>query len=153
MGRGRDIGGYQPLWADTATIKVDGKIVRHYRRGGVPLYDTGELFRSLSSKQRRTAGGVRLTLLGSLIALWQHMGFVSRAPNWIPFTRAGVRATRKRKRKKPFGWGRGGSYTSSDPPGLVLDRMVTIPPRPIFAMPASALQGVARAVARALGSK
>ena len=137
-GRGADIGGYAALWADTATIKVKrrGKMVEmdHYRKGGTPLYDTGELFRGLDAEQSAIPGGVMLTLKGSLIAAFQQAGFKTSGPNVIPFTRAGVRGQRGQPR-----W-----YAKNG---------VTVPARPIMAMPATAQREVARTIARALGAR
>jgi len=136
--RGRDIGGYAALWADTATMKVKrrGRTVEidHYRKGGVPLYDTGELFRSLTAEQQPMQDGVRLTLKGPLHAMFHQHGFKTSGPNRIPFTRAGVRGDRRA-------------------PALYAKRGVTVPARPIFAMPSEARREVARTIARALGAR
>ena len=89
--RGSDVGGYAPLWADTAKIIIGkGKRRReqaHYRKGGVPLYDTGDTFRSLTATTAAVANGVRMTLQGSIIAAMHQTGFRTSGPNFIPFTR------------------------------------------------------------------
>lgn len=136
--RGRDIGGYAALWADTAKLKVrrGRKVVEidHYRKDGTPLYDTGELFRAFTALQRGIPGGVMLTLQGSLIAAFHQHGFKTSGPNVIPFTRAGVRGDPKA-------------------PKAFAKRGVTVPARPVFAMPPSARAEVARTIARAMGAR
>lgn len=138
--RGADIGGYAPLWADTARLNVGTKkkpkFIDHYRKGGVPLYDTGDLFRSLTAKTQAIANGVRLTLIGSAIAAAQSAGFKRIGEVIIPFTRRAVRGDPKGVREN-----------------LVVKRGVTVPARPVFAMPESARKEVARAIARAMGAR
>ena len=138
--RGADIGGYAPLWADTARLNVGTKkkpkFIDHYRKGGVPLYDTGDLFRSLTAKTQAIANGVRLTLIGSAIAAAQSAGFKRIGEVIIPFTRRAVRGDPKGAREN-----------------LVVKRGVTVPARPVFAMPESARKEVARAIARAMGAR
>lgn len=161
--RGSDIGGYAPLWADTARITIGkGKRKRevtHYRKGGTPLYDTGETFRSLTAITEAVGNGVRMTLQGSMIAAMHQQGFRTTGPNFIPFTRKAAkqwvvedeakrRAGTKRK-SKPFN----ATYPVSSPQGLVAGKGVTVPKRPIFAMPETARREVARSIARALGAR
>jgi len=138
--RGRDIGGYAALWADTARLKVGkgkrARIIDHYRKGGTPLYDTGELFRALSSEQQPVDGGVKLILRGPLHALFHQQGFKTSGPNRIPFTRRAVRGDAKGKRE-----------------ALYAKKGVTVPARPIFAMPIEARRETARAIAQALGAR
>lgn len=138
--RGRDIGGYAALWADTARLKVGkgkrARFIDHYRKGGTPLYDTGELFRGLSSEQEAVDGGVKLILKGPLHALFHQHGFKTSGPNRIPFTRRAVRGDAKGKRE-----------------ALYAKKGVTVPARPIFAMPIEARREVARAIAQALGAR
>jgi len=138
--RGRDIGGYAALWADTARLKVGkgkrARFIDHYRKGGTPLYDTGELFRGLSSEQQPVDGGVKLILRGPLHALFHQHGFKTSGPNRIPFTRRAVRGDAKGKRE-----------------ALYAKKGVTVPARPIFAMPIEARREVARAIAQALGAR
>jgi hypothetical protein len=159
LNSGADIGGYAPLWANNAKIKVrkGNKMVKvpHYRAGGTPLYDTGSMFQSLHAKLDSITDGVRMTLLGSAIAVLQHRGFSTTGPNYIPFDRAGVRGEWKdsKKKKKKKKKSRGGSYVINDPPGLVVAKGVTVPSRPILAMPSSAKQEVAIAIAHALGAR
>jgi hypothetical protein len=153
--RGFDVGGYKPLWADNAKIqiRVGKKMVTksHYRAGGVPLYDTGQMFKSLHATLEPTGDGVRMTLKGSAIAVLQNRGFSTNGPNYIPFDRAGVRGEwkdsgKKKKKKKA----KGGSYVINNPPGLVVAKGVTVPARPILAMPSSAKKDVAKAIAQVL---
>jgi hypothetical protein len=161
--RGSDVGGYAPLWADTAKIIIGkGKRRReqaHYRKGGVPLYDTGDTFRSLTATTAAVANGVRMTLQGSIIAAMHQTGFRTSGPNFIPFTRKAAkqwveqdeakrRAGTKRKSKPS-----NATYPISKPAGLVAGKGVTVPARPIFAMPETARREVARAIARALGAR
>lgn len=138
--RGRDIGGYAALWADTARLKVGkgkrARFIDHYRKGGTPLYDTGELFRGLSSEQQPVDGGVKLILKGPLHALFHQHGFKTSGPNRIPFTRRAARGDAKGKRE-----------------ALYAKKGVTVPARPIFAMPIEARREVARAIAQALGAR
>lgn len=138
--RGADVGGYAALWADTARLKVGkGKRTRfidHYRKGGTPLYDTGELFRGLTAEQVPVPGGIKLILKGPLHAVFHQHGFKTSGPNRIPFTRRAVRGDAKGKRE-----------------ALYAKRGVTVPARPIFAMPVEARREVARAIARALGAR
>lgn len=156
--RGSDIGGYPALWADTARIKVRRKKgkktvvteIGHYRAGGTPLYDTGDLFRSLHGVTQSSPNGARMILRGSMVALLQSKGFKTTGPNWIPFTRAAIK-THAAKGKKGKKRARG-TYPTSNPDGLVVGKGVTVPPRPLFAFPPSAKQTVARAVAQALGA-
>jgi phage gpG-like protein len=161
--RGGDIGGYAPLWADTARIVVGkGKRrreVSHYRKGGTPLYDTGKTFQSLTATTEATGNGVRMTLQGSMVAAMHQHGFSTSGPNFIPFTRkAGKQwvvedeAKRKagtKRKSKPFN----ATYPISSPLGLVAGKGVTIPARPIFAMPQTARREVAQSIARALGAR
>lgn len=139
---GSDVGGYAALWADTAKIVVGkGKRRReisHYRAGGTPLYDTGNLFRSLSSTMTAIGEGVRLTLLAPLYGVYQHHGFSTSGPNFIPFTRGAVRRDPKALKRHEYAWAKNG---------------VTVPARPIFAMPSTARAEVARTIARALGAR
>lgn len=140
--RGADVGGYASLWADSAKLTVGkGKRKReinHYRKGGTPLYDTGNLFRSLSSKMTVLGDGVRMTLLAPLYGVFQQHGFSTSGPNFIPFTRGAVRRDSKALKRHEYAWAKGG---------------VTVPPRRIFAMPNSARAEVARTIARALGAR
>lgn len=161
--RGSDVGGYAPLWADTAKIVIGkGKRKReqaHYRRGGTPLYDTGDTYRSLTAKSEAISNGVRMTLQGSMIAAMHQTGFRTSGPNFIPFTRKAARewvvqdeAKRKagtKRKSKPFN----ATYPISKPAGLVAGKGVTVPARPIFAMPETARREVARSIARALGAR
>jgi phage gpG-like protein len=138
--RGRDIGGYAALWADTARLKIGkgkkARFIDHYRKGGVPLYDTGDLFRSLTAEQTVIPDGVKLTLKGPLHAMYHQHGFKTSGPNRIPFTRRAARGDAKGKGE-----------------ALYAKRGVTVPARPIFAMPIEARREVARAIARALGAR
>jgi len=140
--RGSDVGGYAALWADSAKITVGkGKRRReisHYRAGGTPLYDTGNLFRSLTSKMTAIGDGVRLTLLAPLYGLYQHHGFTTSGPNFIPFTRAAVRRDSKALKRHEYAYAKSG---------------VTVPARPILAMTNTARAEVARTIARALGAR
>lgn len=139
---GSDVGGYADLWANSAKIMVGkGKRRReisHYRKGGQPLYDTGNLFRSLTSKMSAIGDGVRLTLLAPLYGLYQHHGFKTSGPNFIPFTRAAVRRDAKALKRHEYAYAKSG---------------VTVPSRPILAMPNPARAEVARTIARALGAR
>lgn len=132
MSRGADIGGYAKLWADTATLnigtKAKPKFIDHYRKGGVPLYDTGELFNSLNSITSVTKNGISLQMYGSDIALMQHKGFKVKGPVQVAFKDKG----------KHF---------------ATLVNGATIPARPIFALPTTAKREIARAIADALGAK
>lgn len=138
--RGADIGGYAPLWADSARLNVGTKkkpkFIDHYRKGGVPLYDTGELFRSLSAKTVIIADGIRLILIGSAIAVAQSKGFRKIGAVTIPFTRRAVRGDPKGAREN-----------------LRVRNGVTVPARPIFAMPETAKKELVRAIARAMGTR
>jgi phage gpG-like protein len=140
--KGSDVGGYADLWADSAKITIGkGKRRReisHYRKGGTPLYDTGNLFRSLSSKMTAIGDGVRLTLLAPLYGLYQHHGFTTSGPNFIPFTRAAARKDSKAIKRHEYAYARSG---------------VTVPARPIFALPNTARAELARTIARALGAR
>lgn len=140
--RGSDVGGYASLWADKAKIRVGkGKRQReisHYRAGGTPLYDTGNLFRSLTSKMAVIGDGVRLTLLAPLYGVYQHHGFTTSGPNFIPFTRGAARQDAKALKRHEFAWARNG---------------VKVPARPILAMTNTARAEVARTIARALGAR
>ena len=131
LSRGADIGGYAKLWADTATLNIGTekkpKWIDHYRKGGTPLYDTGELFNSLNSKTTITKNGVSLQMFGSDTALMQHTGFKVKGPVRVPFKDKG----------KHF---------------ATLINGATIPARPIFALPTSAKKEIARAIADALGA-
>lgn len=136
--RGKDIGGYAPLWADTARLNVGTKkkpkFIDHYRKGGTPLYDTGDLSRSLTAKTEAISNGVRLRLIGSWIAEIQSRGFKVSGSLRIPFTRRAVRGDPKGARENM--WTKNG---------------ITVPARPVFAMPDSAKKELARTIARALG--
>ena len=138
--RGADIGGYAPLWADSARLNVGTKkkpkFIDHYRKGGVPLYDTGELFRSLTAKTEILADGIRLILIGSAIAVAQSKGFKIIGAVTIPFTRRAVRGDPKGAREN-----------------LRVRNGVTVPARPIFAMPETAKKELVRAIARAMGAR
>lgn len=144
--RGADVGGYARLWADTAKIKVwkgRGKNRKqvdlpHYRSGGTPLADTGNLVRSLNGTFQYIPNGFRLSLRGPLYAVFQHYGFKTSGPNLIPFTRAAARKDPAALKKHQFMYAKNG---------------VTVPARPIFAMPKAAKTEVARAIARALGAR
>ena len=142
--RGADIGGYAPLWADTARLNVGTKkkpkFIDHYRKGGVPLYDTGSLFRGLTAKTQAIDDGVRLTLIGSAIAAAQSAGFKRMGAVVIPFTRRAVREPQPQPRKIAK-------------ENLLVKRGVTVPARPILAMPLTARKEVARAIARAIGAR
>jgi len=139
--RGEDIGGYAPLWADTAKLNVGTKkkpkFIDHYRKGGVPLQDTGQnIFNTLTARTEATENGVRLTLIGSAIAAMQSKGFKKIGEVSIPFTRRAVRGDPKGAKEH-----------------LKIKKGITVPARPIMAMPVSARIGVARAIARALGAR
>jgi hypothetical protein len=144
--RGADVGGYARLWADTAIIKVwkgRGKNRKqvdlpHYRAGGVPLADTGNLLQSLNGTIQEIPNGVRLFLRGPLYAVFQHHGFKTSGGNFIPFTRGAVRRDPKAMKAKEYLYAKSG---------------VTVPARPIFAMPSTAKAELARAIARALGAR
>jgi hypothetical protein len=155
--RGKDIGGYAPLWADTAKITIGkGKRrrqVEHYRKGGTPLYDTGELFRGLHSETRLVHDGIKLTLKGSAIAVFQQTGFKTQFPNWIPFTRAAAREGPRKVTGKQRYAPTKRSYPIGKPPSFLAAKGVTVPARPIFAMPESAKKELSRLVARALGAR
>lgn len=157
--KGADIGGYAELWANKARIEVTrkkrGKVIKeeikHYRAGGTPLYDTGNLFRSLRGVTTPTSDGVALTLQGSLIAVLQNKGFKTSGPNWIPFSRKAIKQQAARGQKSK---GRSRSnFVTSNPDGLVVARGVTVPARPLFAWPASAERTLARALARAMHAR
>lgn len=162
-GRGSDVGGYAPLWADTAKITIGkGKRKRevpHYRRGGTPLYDTGETFRSLTATTEAVGNGVRMTLQGSMIAAMHQQGFRTSGPNFIPFTRKAAKQwVVEDEAKRKAGTKRKGKpsnaiYPIASPLGLVAGKGVTVPARPIFAMPQTAKREVSRAIARALGAR
>jgi hypothetical protein len=139
---GKDIGGYAKLWADTAKLTVKtkrGYVVKyHYRAGGTPLYDTGNLYRSLIGKTENTTRGLKLTLEGSMIALLQHSGFKTSGPNFIPFTQGALRRDKAALKNREF---------------VIARKGVTVPARPIFAMPSSAKKELVRNIAIALGAR
>lgn len=140
--RGADVGGYAALWADTAKVTIGkGKKKRtidHYRKGGMPLKDTGDLYRSLTAETTATTSGIRMTLQGSILSVFHQHGFKTSGPNFIPFTRGAVRRDPKAMKRGEYALARKG---------------VTVPARPIFAMPQTARREVARAIARALGAR
>lgn len=145
--KGADVGGYARLWADTATMKVwkgRGKnrrqvLLRHPRRGGTPLYDTGQtIYNNLKGHTKYTDDGVQMSLTGPLIAIFQHHGFTTRGPNFIPFSKAMSRGDPKAKKRGEYVWAKNG---------------VTVPSRPILAVPKSARLEIARAIADALGAR
>lgn len=157
--RGSDIGGYADLWANRARIEVTKKkrgktiktVIPHYRAGGTPLYDTGNLFNSLNGVTRPISEGAELVLQGSMIALLQSKGFSTKGPNWIPFSR---RAMKQRATMQKSGKARASrSFVTSNPDGLVVARGVTVPARPLFKWPSSARRQVARAIARAMKAR
>ena len=164
--KGADVGGYARLWADTAKLKVwkgRGKNkkqveIPHYRAGGTPLADTGNLLQSLNGTTKAIQNGVRLFLRGPLYAVFQHHGFTTKGPNIIPFTRAAARGGAKtainqiefdidgKARKKQEAAKKRGEFGYAK-------HGVTVPARPILAMPSSAKREVARAIARSLGAR
>lgn len=153
---GSDIGGYAPLWANTAKITVGrGKRKReitHYRKGGQPLRDTGRLVQSLSSRLEATSTGCLLILKAIDYALAQHRGFKTSGPNFIPFTRKAVKQHAEKKRTKR-GKPSADVYPVTKPDGLVVGKGVTVPARPILVMTQNSKREVARAIARALGAR
>lgn len=141
LSRGADIGGYAALWADTAKLnvgtKAKPKMIDHYRKGGVPLFDTGEnIFNSLTATTEVTANGVRLTLVGSAIAAMQSKGFKRTGNVTIPFTRRAVRGDKKGENEN-----------------LRVKGGITVPARPIFAMPKSSVKEIAVVIAQSLGAR
>ena len=144
--KGSDVGGYADLWANrVGPIKVPvrkgskkTKDVYHYRKGGTPLYDTGNLFRSMASRTELLTDGVRLILTAPLYALFHQHGFKTTGPNFIPFTRGAVRRDPAALAKREF---------------VVARHGVTVPKRPIMAMPETSRREVARTIARALGAR
>lgn len=162
---GSDVGGYADLWANSAKIIIGkGKRRReisHYRKGGKPLYDTGNLFRSLTSTMSVIGDGVRLTLLAPLYGLYQHHGFKTSGPNFIPFTRRAVRQGPEAFKTKSgeFDLAKITKYEKGHKAALknreyaYAPNGVTVPSRPIFAMPNTARAEVARTIARALGAR
>lgn len=157
--RGSDIGGYADLWANQAQIEVTEqkrgktikKVISHYRAGGTPLYDTGNLFNSLKGVTKPLSDGAALVLQGSMIALLQSRGFRTTGPNWIPFTRRAMK-----QRATMSGGGKSSSrrsFATSNPDGLLVARGVTVPARPLFKWPTTARRMVARAIARAMKAR
>lgn len=71
---------WKPLWADN----VDG----HYRQGGKPLQDTGELAASFQRPEVSIQGNVlTVTMVSSVdYARWHQDGFSTDGPNYIPLT-------------------------------------------------------------------
>jgi hypothetical protein len=164
--RGSDVGGYARLWADTATIKVwkgRGKNRRqvdlpHYRAGGVPLADTGNLLQSLNGTIQEIPNGVRLFLRGPLYAVFQHHGFKTSGGNVIPFTRAAARGGARKWIKQLEGDAKSKAegkqkQAMERKEFMYAKNGVTVPARPIFAMPSTAKAELARAIARALGAR
>ena len=153
---GSDIGGYAPLWANTARIMVGkGKRRReitHYRKGGSPLRDTGRLLQSLNSRLEATGNGCLLILRAINYAILQPKGFPTSGPNFIPFTRKAIKEHAASKRPKPKRRATS-TYPVSKPDGLVVGKGVTVPARPILVMTPKAKREVARTIARALGAK
>jgi len=131
LSRGKDIGGYAALWADTARMNIGTekkpKFIEHYRKGGVPLYDTGQLFISLHSKTNKTESGIQMILKGSDIAMLHQKGFKTNGQVSIPFKDKGKHS-------------------------LILKNGATIPARPIFALPSSAIKEIAQTIADAIGN-
>lgn len=142
--KGADVGGYADLWANRAKPirvkmgKKKTKMVEHYRKGGTPLRDTGNLFNSLSSAQVAIADGLRLILRAPLYGIFQHHGFTTSGPNFIPFTRGAVRKDQRALARREF---------------VIAKHGVTVPARPILAMPLTAKREIARTIARALGAR
>lgn len=153
--KGQDVGGYAPLWADKAKLlirtKKGGKrnkrgvrkgetyeMIRHYRAGGTPLYDTGKLFISMRAKTQSIANGIRMILQVPLYGIFQHHGFETSGPNFIPFTKGARRGQKAALKRREF---------------VIAKEGVTVPARPIFAMPTTARTEVARAIARAMGAR
>lgn len=142
--RGADVGGYAELWANRAkplkvkTGKNKYRLIEHYRKGGTPLRDTGNLFNQLKGRIQGIADGVRMHLSAPLYAVFHQHGFRTTGPNFIPFTRGAARRDAKAINRREF---------------VVARRGVTVPARPIFAMPLAARKEVARTIARALGAR
>jgi hypothetical protein len=164
--KGADVGGYARLWADTAKLKVwkgRGKNkkqveIPHYRAGGTPLADTGNLLQSLNGTTKAIQNGVRLFLRGPLYAVFQHHGFKTSGGNVIPFTRAAARGGARKWIKQLQGDAKtkaeGKQKQAMERKEFMYAKNgVTVPARPIFAMPPAAKAELARAIARALGAR
>jgi phage gpG-like protein len=155
--KGRDVGGYAPLWADSAKILIRTKKGRkrsrkkgggrvgevyemqsHYRKGGKPLMDTMQLFSSMSSRTERMYNGLRIFLRLPLYGIYQHYGFTTKGPNFIPFTRGAVRRQKSALKRGEYVYAKNG---------------VTVPARPILAMPSERRKEIVRGIAWALGAR
>lgn len=155
--KGADVGGYARLWADKAKILVRTKkgrkrsrkrgggrvgevyeLLSHYRKGGSPLMDTMKLFISMNGRMERITDGIRLYLRMPLYGIYQHYGFTTKGPNFIPFTQRAVRREKRALKAGEFIYAKKG---------------VTVPARPIFAMPHASRKEIVRSIAYALGAR
>jgi hypothetical protein len=163
---GADVGGYARLWADKAKLAVkvkearklkDGrmvgekwKLLEHYRKGGQPLLDTRKGWGAIHSHMTTIRNGIRITLTMPIYMIFQNYGFKTSGPNFIPFEKGGKRkmAVLQAKRDK----GEEATDKEKNIPGITV-RGVTVPARPIYAMPSSSKQEIARMIARVLKSR
>ena len=124
---------YPPLWDHPLS----------YRRGGKPLRDTGLLMASLTARQQRIQGGVRLKLQSPLRHAQYHQnGFrVEGGPLFIPLTRKAVRGHTLGSNPSEEGLKKGTDY-------ILIRRGVTVPQRKIANAPPENVRELAEELKR-----
>ncbi len=74
--------------------KRAGEKYQSYRNGGKPLRNTGESLNDISGTTIPLGGAVEITVRGPIHMMWQHHGFKTQGPNFIPLTRKAARTHR-----------------------------------------------------------
>jgi phage gpG-like protein len=145
---------YPELWADN----VPGS----YRAGGRPLRDDGRLYSSLANEYQPVRAGARWALTSPLRhAVYQHRGFQTRGPNFIPLTKKAKRNwthnRRIRRVGKAAGWPEIKIKEELAKHGLIEGETfimawggVEVPARPIFNLPPEDRAEIRATVRRAL---
>lgn len=127
---------YPDLWANRTRLDS-------YRKGGDPLTDNGNLINSITFTMQSKRNGVRI-LVGSPLpyARYQHYGFSTSGPNYIPLT---LQARRKPKGADPkvFGLKPGVDY-------IMAWKGVTVPSRPILRFSKGNIQEIRETLAISL---
>lgn len=107
--------------------RLGGSAGRSYRAGGKPLLDTrNHIYNTLhSTGTTPTSTGIKATLRGSFAALYQHHGFKTKGPNFIPLTLHARRTHKPGANPNDEGLIKGQDY-------IMKWDGVEVPARPIF---------------------
>lgn len=110
-----------------------------YRRGGKPLLDTRQGYAAVNAHSMRSGTTTAVTINAPAYMVYQHKGFVTKGPNFIPLSLLAKRTHKTGMNPKDEGLKRGIDY-------WIFHRGVSVPARPFAKLGSKYLHRLARSL-------